>query len=149
MDRRNFFKILSTASTGVMTGACGKKVERYLPLLVSDSEITPGDEAWHPGVCGECDAGCGIIVRVMEGERIVERQGEQFRERIATIKKIEGNPVDPVSGGRLCARGQAAVQGLYHPDRLRGPMKRQGPRGQGDFLPIAWEQTPIVLALSI
>ena len=141
MDRRNFFKILSTASTGVMTGACGKKVERYLPLLVSDSEITPGDEAWHPGVCGECDAGCGIIVRVMEGERIVERQGEQFRERIATIKKIEGNPVDPVSGGRLCARGQAAVQGLYHPDRLRGPMKRQGPRGQGDFLPIAWEQT--------
>ncbi len=140
MDRRNFFKILSTASTGVMTGACGKKVERYLPLLVSDREITPGDEAWHPGVCGECEAACGIIVRVMEGERVVERKGEQFRERIATIKKIEGNPLDPVSGGRLCARGQAAVQGLYHPDRLRGPMKRQGPRGQADFSPIAWEQ---------
>jgi anaerobic selenocysteine-containing dehydrogenase len=140
MDRRNFFKIVSTASTGVMTGACGKKVERYLPLLVSDSEIAPGDEVWHPGVCGECEAGCGIIVRVMEGERVVERKGEQFRERIATIKKIEGNPLDPVSGGRLCARGQAAVQGLYHPDRLRGPMKRQGPRGQSDFLPVAWEQ---------
>ncbi len=141
MDRRNFFKILSTASTGVMTGACGKKVERYLPLLVSDSEITPGDDAWHPGVCGECEAGCGIIVRVMEGERVVERKGEQFRERIATIKKIEGNPLDPVSGGRLCARGQAAVQGLYHPDRLRGPMRRHGTRGQGDFSPAAWEQT--------
>lgn len=140
MDRRNFFKILSTASTGVMTGACGKKVERYLPLLVSDTEIAPGDEAWHPGVCGECEAGCGIIVRVMEGEHVVERKGEQFRERIATIKKIEGNPLDPVSGGRLCARGQAAVQGLYHPDRLRGPMKRQGARGQGDFSPVAWEQ---------
>lgn len=140
MDRRNFFKILSTASTGVITGACGKKVDRYLPLLVSDHEIAPGDEAWHPGVCGECEAGCGIIVRVMEGERVVERKGEQFRERIATIKKIEGNPLDPVSGGRLCARGQAAVQGLYHPDRLRGPMKRQGPRGHGDFSPVAWEQ---------
>jgi menaquinone reductase, molybdopterin-binding-like subunit len=140
MDRRNFFKILSTASTGVMTGACGKKVDRYLPLLVSDREIAPGEEAWHPGVCGECEAGCGIIVRVMEGERVVERKGVQFRERIATIKKIEGNPLDPVSGGRLCARGQAAVQGLYHPDRLRGPMKRQGARGRGDFLPVAWEQ---------
>jgi anaerobic selenocysteine-containing dehydrogenase len=140
MDRRNFFKIVSTASTGVMTGACGKKVERYLPLLVSDCELVPGDEAWHPGVCGECEAGCGIIVRVMEGERVVERKGEQFRERIATIKKIEGKPLDPVSGGRLCARGQAAVQGLYHPDRLRGPMKRQGPRGHGDFSPVEWEQ---------
>jgi anaerobic selenocysteine-containing dehydrogenase len=140
MDRRNFFKILSTASTGVMTGACGKKVERYLPLLVSDRELIPGDEAWHPGVCGECEAGCGIIVRVMEGERVIERKGEQFRERIATIKKIEGNPLDPVSGGRLCARGQAAAQGLYHPDRLRGPMKRQGPRGHSEFAPVAWEQ---------
>ncbi|MBZ5595669.1 MAG: molybdopterin-dependent oxidoreductase [Acidobacteriia bacterium] len=141
MDRRDFFKILSTASTGVMTGACGKKVDRYLPLLVSDSEITPGEEAWHPGVCGQCEAGCGIIVRVMEGERVVERKGELFRERIATIKKIEGNPLDPVSGGRLCARGQAAVQGLYHPDRLRGPMRRQSPRGHGDFALVAWEHT--------
>jgi len=140
MDRRNFFKILSTASTGVMTGACGKKVERYLPLLVSDREIAPGDEVWHPGVCGECEAGCGIIVRVMEGERVVERKGEQFRERIATIKKIEGNPLDPVSGGRLCARGQAAVEGLYHPDRLRGPMRKQGARGHGEFTPVTWEQ---------
>src|SRR5579864_1321452 len=140
MDRRNFFKIVSTASAGVITGACGKKVERYMPLLVSDREISPGEEAWHPGVCGECEAGCGIVVRVMSGERVIERKGEQFRERIATIKKIEGNPLDPVSGGRLCARGQAAVQGLYHPDRLRGPMKRQGARGRGDFLPVAWEQ---------
>ncbi|HVP48445.1 MAG TPA: molybdopterin-dependent oxidoreductase [Bryobacteraceae bacterium] len=140
MDRRNFFRILSTASTGVVTGACGKKIDHYLPLLVSDCEIAPGDEAWHPGVCGECEAGCGIIVRVMEGERVVERHGEKFRERIATIKKIEGNPLDPVSGGRLCARGQAAVQGLYHPDRLRGPMRRQGPRGRGEFAPVTWEQ---------
>ena len=144
MDRRNFFKILSTASTGVMTGACGKKIDHYLPLLVSDGEIAPGEERWHPGVCCECEAGCGIIVRVMEGERVVERNGEKFRERIATIKKIEGNPLDPVSGGRLCARGQAAVQGLYHPDRLRGPMRRQRPRSE--FTPVAWERALAELA---
>jgi anaerobic selenocysteine-containing dehydrogenase len=140
MDRRNFFKILSTASTGVVTGACGKKVERYIPLLVSDQEIAPGEDAWHPGVCGECEAGCGIIARTMEGERIVERNGEKFRQRIAVVKKIEGNPLDPVSGGRLCARGQATVQSLYHPDRLHGPMQRKGPRGQADFVPTSWEQ---------
>ena len=140
MDRRNFFKILSTASTGVMTGACGKKVEHYIPLLVSDQELAPGEEAWHPGICGECEAGCGIIARVMEGERIIERKGEKFRQKIAVIKKVEGNPLDSVSGGRLCARGQAAVQALYHPDRLRGPMQRKGPRGQGDFAPTSWEE---------
>jgi len=140
MDRRNFFKIVSTASTGIMTGACGKKVERYIPLLVSDQELAPGEEAWRPGICGECEAGCGIIARVMEGERIVEQKGEKFRQKIAVIKKVEGNPLDSVSGGRLCARGQAGVQSLYHPDRLREPMQRKGPRGQADFAPISWEQ---------
>jgi anaerobic selenocysteine-containing dehydrogenase len=140
MDRRNFFKILSTASTGAMTGACGKKVERYLPLLISEQQIVPGEEVWRPGICGECEAGCAIIARVMEGERVVERHGERFRQKIAAIKKVEGNPLDSVGGGRLCARGQAAVQALYHPDRLRGPMLRQGPRGQGSFAPISWEQ---------
>jgi len=144
MDRRNFFKILSTASTGVMTGACGRKVENYLPLLVPEQEIVPGEDAWHPGVCAECEAGCGIIARVMSGERVVERvidgKPERFRERIAVIKKVEGNPLDSVSGGRLCARGQAAVQSLYHPDRLRGPMCREGPRGRGGFIAQSWDQ---------
>src|SRR6185295_18046512 len=65
---------------------------------------------------------------------------EQLRERIAAVKKIEGNPLDSVSGGRLCARGQASVQSLYHPDRLRGPMKRSGERGQAQFAALSWEE---------
>jgi anaerobic selenocysteine-containing dehydrogenase len=140
MDRRDFFKIVSTASTGIVSGGCGKKAEHLLPLLISEPEIPTGEEMWQPGVCGECEAGCGIIARVMEAERVVERHGQKYREKISAIKKIEGNPLDPVSGGRLCARGQAAVQGLYHPDRLRGPMRRKGHRGVGEFEPITWEQ---------
>lgn len=140
MDRRSFFKIISTASGGALTGACGKKAERYIPLLVSEQELVPGEETWHPGLCAECEASCGVIVRVMEGERIIERHGEQFRTSIAAIKKIEGNPLDSVSGGRLCARGHAALQSLYHPDRLQGPMRREGARGQGNFAPTSWDQ---------
>ncbi|HEY3938355.1 MAG TPA: molybdopterin-dependent oxidoreductase [Bryobacteraceae bacterium] len=139
MDRRNFFKIVSTVSAGVATNACGSKTNQLIPLLVSDVEIPQGEERWHPSVCGECSAGCGIIVRVMSGERAIERHGEKFRERIACIKKIEGNPLDPVSGGRLCARGHAALQSLYNPDRLRGPMQRKGARGKAEFQSVSWE----------
>ena len=140
MDRRNFFTILSTVSAGLATNACGNKTNQLIPLLVPDHEIVPGQEQWHPSVCGECSAGCGTTVRVMEGERIIERNGEKFRERIAAIKKIEGNPLDPVSGGRLCALGHAALQSLYNPDRLRGPMKRIGERGQASFQRVSWEE---------
>src|SRR5438552_7171620 len=30
----------------------------------------------------------------------------------------------PINRGRLCARGQAALQGLYNPDRIAHPMVR-------------------------
>src|SRR6266850_4647151 len=139
MDRRNFFKILSATSAGALTTGCGNKTAALIPLLVPEHEIVPGEEQWHPAVCAECSAGCGTLVRIMEGVRRVERNGEQLRQRIAAIKKIEGNPLDPVSGGRLCARGQASVQSLYHPDRLQGPMKRSGERGKGEFTAIAWD----------
>ena len=139
MDRRNFFKILTTTSAGAL-GGCGKKADKLIPLLVPEHEIVPGEEQWHPAVCAECGAGCGTVVRVMEAVRTVERNGEQLRERIAAIKKIEGNPLDPISGGRLCARGQAGVQSLYHPDRLRGPMKRTGQRGQAQFAAVSWDE---------
>jgi anaerobic selenocysteine-containing dehydrogenase len=138
MDRRNFFRIVSTTSAGALAGGCGSKADKLIPLLVPEHEIVPGEEQWHPAVCTECSAGCGTLVRVMEAERTVERNGEHVRERIAAIKKIEGNPLDPVSGGRLCARGQAAVQSLYHPDRLRGPVKRTGDRGKAQFSSISW-----------
>jgi anaerobic selenocysteine-containing dehydrogenase len=136
MDRRNFFKILSASSAAL--GACGGKADKAIPLLVPEHEIVPGEEQWHPAVCAGCGAGCATVVRIMEGIRTVERNGEQFRQRIAAIKKIEGNPLDPISGGHLCARGQASVQSLYHPDRLRGPMKRTGRRGQAQFAAVSW-----------
>ncbi len=140
MDRRNFFKIVSAVSAGVASTACGKKSDGLIPLLVPDHEIVPGEEQWHPSICSECGAGCGVIVRVMEGERTIERSGEKFRERIACVKKIEGNPLDPVSGGRLCARGQAALQSLYNPDRVRGPMRRTAARGKAGFAAISWDE---------
>ena len=122
MDRRVFFRILSATSAGALSTGCGTNVGKLMPLLVPEREIVPGEEQWHPSVCTACSAGCGTRVRIMEGERVTTDNGEQVRERVAAIKNIEGNPLDPISGGRLCARGQASVQALYHPDRLRNPM---------------------------
>lgn len=139
MDRRVFFRILSATSAGALTTGCGTNVGKLMPLLVPEHEIVPGEEQWHPAVCTACGAGCGTLARIMEGERVTTDKGEQVRERVAAIKKIEGNPLDPISGGRLCARGQASVQALYHPDRLRGPMQRTGDRGSGQFTATSWD----------
>src|SRR6185437_14444865 len=121
MERRDFFKILSTGGAAAAATSCGSSnSDALIPLLVPEHNIPIGEERWHPAVCTECAAGCGTIVRVMGAERTTEVKGEKVRERVAAVKKLEGNPLDAVSGGHLCARGQAAVQALYHPDRLQG-----------------------------
>lgn len=143
MQRRDFFKIISVSSAGALATACGTNTDELIPLLVPEGQIVPGEEQWHPAVCAECAAGCGTLVRVMEGRRVIEveleKSKEKARERRAAIKKIEGNPLDPISGGHLCARGQAVVQALYHPDRLTGPQKRSAQRGQAQFASISWD----------
>ena len=52
------------------------------------------------------------------------------------VIRLEGNPVDPISQGAICARGQAALQGLYDPDRLGDPKTRQS---DGTLTPIHWD----------
>ena len=139
MDRRNFVKLVGTASGGAVTGACGRQAEEIIPLLVPEESVPVGVEQWHPSVCGECSAACGTLARVMASEREIEVDGERVRQKIAAVKKLEGNPLDPISGGRLCARGHASLQSLYNPDRLRSPMRRVGPRASGQFEAVSWD----------
>src|SRR5689334_18002640 len=98
MERRDFFRILSATSASLVATGCGSKTDRLIPLLVREHELVPGEEQWHPSVCTECGAGCGTLARVMAAVRTVERNGEQVREPIAAVKKVEGNPLDPISG---------------------------------------------------
>src|ERR1041384_320386 len=112
MNRRRFLKVLGVTGGGaaVLSG-CGigpEPTEKLIPYLVPPEDQTPGLATYYASTCRECAAGCGIHVKVREGRAI----------------KVEGNPASPINSGRLCARGQAALQGLYNPDRVTGPMQR-------------------------
>ena len=39
-----------------------------------------------------------------------------------------------------CARGVGQIERTYHPDRLRHPLRRTGPRGSGEFARITWDE---------
>jgi anaerobic selenocysteine-containing dehydrogenase len=53
--------------------------------------------------------------------------------------KIEGNPASANNAGKLCPKGQAGLQFLYDPDRIKGPMRRVGERGSGQYEQISWD----------
>src|ERR1700733_7246743 len=138
MERRDFIKI--SALSGVMATLEGcRSVEKQLIRFVPEEELVPGIATWKPSVCTLCSAGCGLLVRVMQGEAEVVRRGQQGLIRMGLAKKLEGNPQHPVNRGKLCARGQAGLQVLYHPDRITHPIKRTGARGSGAFQDITWD----------
>ena len=113
-----------TAAAAWLAG-CQSGNEKLIPYLVPPDEgVTPGRAVYYASTCRSCPAGCGILVRVSEGR----------------AKKVEGNPDHPVNRGKLCARGQASLQELYHPDRVQQPLKRTGTRGSGQFTKISWDE---------
>jgi anaerobic selenocysteine-containing dehydrogenase len=139
MDRRAFIKLSAVTGTSATLASCGSP-ENHLIRFVPDDELVPGVAEWKPSICPLCPAGCGLHVRVMEADVDVTRNGQRGVVKMGVAKKLEGNPVHPINQGRLCPRGQAAIQITYHPDRLTHPLKRSGARGSGQFQEITWDE---------
>ncbi len=115
------------ALAGAAALGCGQKKDPYRidkPPVPRVPGWRTGEERWVLSTCALCEAGCGIKVRVVEGRAV----------------KIEGNPEHPVNRGGLCSRGQAALQALYHPERVRSPLRRTGSRGGGQWKTISWDE---------
>ncbi len=132
MKRRDFLKLGGLAASSTLLSACTVPRPRsyYVPYVEQPEDVLPGVDNWYATACGQCEAGCGIMARVIEGRAV----------------KLEGNPAHPVNRGKLCAMGQSGLQVLYHPDRVRGPMRRKGDRGQASFEPIKWDDALSLLA---
>ena len=127
VGRRTFLKVLGNTAPALAITACAPgTAERVISYVVPPEDVVPGVATWYATVCGECPAGCGMVVRTREGRAV----------------KVEGNPKHPVNRGSLCVRGQASLQGLYNPDRFTGPKRRRVTNtesGQTVLEPVEWQ----------
>ena len=80
-------------------------------------------EIINTGCCHDCGGRCTLKAHVKDGK---------------IIRFETDNGEEPQL--RACLRGRAYRQKVYHPDRLKYPMRRIGERGEGKFERISWDE---------
>lgn len=132
VSRRSFIKG-AVATTGVAALAVlNSKID--LDLFHDSTAYAGGEVETKPGYCGICGMECAFTGKLVDGKLV----------------KLEGNTEDLQSGGSLCAKGNAGINMLYDPDRLKYPLLRTNPeKGIGvdpKWKRISWDEAFAIAA---
>jgi MoCo/4Fe-4S cofactor protein with predicted Tat translocation signal len=106
MHRRQFLTLMgaSLALAG-LSGCTPRSREKIVPYVDQPEQIIPGQPLYYATAMPLNGFGRGILVETQMGRPV----------------KIEGNPAHPDSLGATDAITQAAILGLWDPDRSRAP----------------------------
>ena len=122
MKRREFLKIGSASvAGGAFVG--GLMSDWYGAAASPLPDPRTDGQRVVPTYCELCFWKCGILAHVQDGR----------------VTKIQGNPLDPLSRGRLCPRGAGGTGLLYDPDRLKRPLVRVNRKRGQAFAEVSWE----------
>jgi anaerobic selenocysteine-containing dehydrogenase len=129
IDRRSFLKF---TGTGILGAALFNSSLKSFTLDEALAVAQKEGETVVPTFCGMCGPleNCGVYAFVRDGRFI----------------RVAGMQESPFNNGALCAKGQAAPQWVYSPDRLKYPLKRIGEKGEGKFEKIGWDDAIEIIA---
>jgi len=118
--RRSFLKI----SGATFAGAAAVSTVKYAVAGAGGNHNTSDKVRKVPTYCNLCFWKCGAIAYVKNGK----------------VWKVEGNPKDPLSNGRLCPRGSGGPGAVNDPDRLQAPLIRTSVRGKDQWKVVTWDE---------
>ena len=72
----------------------------------------------------DCPDTCGLLVEVEKGRAV----------------RVSGDPAHPLTRGLLCPKMHHYERTVHSPRRLTTPLLRTGPKGEGRFEPLSWDE---------
>jgi len=108
VDRRSFVQLLGATLSLAGLAACRKPVENIVPFVKPPEDLVPGIPKRYATTMPLGIDGYGLLVESHEGRPT----------------KIEGNELHPATRGSASAQMQAAILGLYDPDRSQHVLAR-------------------------
>lgn len=127
ISRRRFLQgsvaltVIGGAGVGTGTLFSGEHGKEAPSLTTKTGD---GEARLVPTLCEMCVNKCAAFARVENG----------------VVTKLDPNPYFPKSKNMLCPRGNAGIQALYDPDRLKYPLIRIGKKGEGKFKRVSWDE---------
>jgi len=93
-------------------------------MLLDAISTNPERRVVHAACPHDCPDTCAMLVTVENGKAI----------------EIRGDPAHPPTNGKLCTKVARYLDRTYSPDRLLHPMRRIGPKGEGRFVRVSWDE---------
>ncbi|MBC7665036.1 MAG: molybdopterin oxidoreductase family protein [Caulobacter sp.] len=72
----------------------------------------------------DCPDTCAMRVTV-QGDKVI---------------RLQGDPDHPTTNGALCTKVSRYAERTEHAERVLRPLKRVGPKGRGEFVPVSWDE---------
>jgi len=72
----------------------------------------------------DCPSTCALEVELLDGR---------------TIGRIHGAEDNAYTAGVICAKVARYAERVHHPERVLTPLRRKGPKGSGEFVPLSWD----------
>ena len=95
--------------------------------------VVPEKEQIYKSICRICHGGCSTLLAVGEGR----------------VLKVSPDPDSPFNRGRMCVKGLATAEMMYHPKRLLSPLKRVGDRGSNQWRKVSWDEALSEIAIRL
>jgi len=114
----------AVTTTNLLGNSNNKNDSIDIPKTITTKTTDTKNLKEIPTLCEMCVNKCAVIARVEDG----------------VVTKLNPNPMFPKSRSMLCPRGNAGIQALYDPDRLKYPMIRVGEKGEGKFKRVTWDE---------
>ena len=128
ISRRGFLTAGAALGAMAATGALGGSL--LTEKAMAEEANGAAEEVKHSWcyMCGPAKVLCSTLCHIEDGRWV----------------HVEGTPEAGNNWGygcrSLCAKGNAAMQALYDPQRIEYPMRRVGERGEGKFERCTWDE---------
>jgi tetrathionate reductase subunit A len=145
VTRRNVLKAGLLTGSGALLGDVGSLLQARAQSHEGSSGPSPYPLADPDniiyGMCLQCHTECTLKIKIQDG-LVAKIDGNAYSPGSLQPQVDYATPLDQAAqvDGSICPKGQAGVQTLYDPYRLRRVLKRDGPRGSGKWKSIPFDQ---------